>query len=99
MEEKNSEVEETIRFPTNLDHAAIVLRLIQFRKDARSSGLPELAEQFMEVETMSAATIASRVVAAITWLLDKTEYRDLTKQIEMVALNLKNLKTRPLQPL
>jgi hypothetical protein len=86
------EEDETIRFPTNLDHTAIVLRLIQFRKNARTNGLPAIAEKFMEVESMSAATIASNVVSAITWLQDKVEYRALTRRLEMVAMNLKNLR-------
>jgi hypothetical protein len=41
---------------------------------------------------MSAAKLGANVVAALTWLQDKPEHRPLTMQLEMVAMNLKNLK-------
>jgi hypothetical protein len=84
--------EETLRWPTNLDHKAIVLRLIQFRDAAQSSGLPDLAARFANVETMAAGKIGANVIAAITWLLGKPEYQPLATRLEMVAVNLKNLK-------
>ena len=87
----NSE-NETLRWPTNLDHNGIVLRLVQFRDSAQSSGLPEQAALFTNVENMPAGKIATHVVAAITWLQAKPEYRALTMQLEMVAMNLKNLR-------
>jgi hypothetical protein len=90
-EDKKSE-NETLRWPTNLDHAAIVRRLIQVRESAQASGLPELAARFADVETMPAAQIGARVVAAMTGLQEKPEHRAITTQLEMVAMNLKNLK-------
>jgi hypothetical protein len=83
---------ETLRWPTNLNHSAIVLRLVQFREAARSSGLRDLAAQFANVERMPAGRIGVNVVAALTGLLDKAEYRSLAKPLEMVAMNLKNLR-------
>jgi hypothetical protein len=46
---------------------------------------------------MTAAQIASSVVASLTWLFDqpadvRAKYEDITRELEMVALNLKNLK-------
>ena len=41
---------------------------------------------------MAAAHLGAHVVQALTWLQDKPEHRALTTQLEMVALNLKNLK-------
>jgi hypothetical protein len=41
---------------------------------------------------MAAAQIGTNVVAALTWLQDKPAHRPLTRQLEMVAMNLKNLK-------
>ena len=87
-----SEENETLRWPTNLDHKAIVLRLMVFRDSAQSRGLVDLASRFANVEGMAAAQIAANVVAAITWLQDKPEYRSLATQLEMVAMNLKNLR-------
>lgn len=36
---------ETLRIPTNLDHAGIVKRLVRVREAARAAGLDELAAQ------------------------------------------------------
>ena len=47
---------------------------------------------FAGVERMTPAEIGSNVVAALTWLQDKPEHRAITTQLEMVAMNLKNLK-------
>ena len=87
-----SDDEETLRWPVNLDHKAIVLRLIQFRDAAQSSGLPHLAALFANVETMAAGKVGANVIVAMTWLLGKPEYQSLASRLEMVAVNLKNLK-------
>jgi len=83
----NERENETLRWPTNLDHAAIVRRLIQVRESAQACGLAELAARFADVETMAAAQIGARVVVAITWLQEKPEYRPIATQLEMVAMN------------
>jgi hypothetical protein len=83
---------ETLRWPTNLDRRAIEIRLMQVRADAEKAGLTELAARFVDVEGKSAPQIGSSVIAAITWIQDKPEYKSLTDQLNMVALNLKNLK-------
>lgn len=83
---------ETLRWPTNLDHAAIVARLVEVRTAALVAGLPELAGRFEDVETMPAARIASAVVAALTSIQEVPEHRALAMQLEMVAINLKNLR-------
>ena len=82
---------EPLRWPTNLDHAAIVARLVQVREAAKASGLGELAARFASVETMPAKQIGASVVTALTWLQGKPEHRAITTQLEMVAMNLKNL--------
>jgi len=88
---------ETIRWPTNLDRAAIEKRLHQVAAKADELGLPEFAQRFSGVATASAAQIASSVVASLTWLANqpheaRAKYDDLARDLEMVALNLKNLK-------
>src|SRR5262249_20346635 len=87
-----SEETETLRWPTNLDHAAIVKRLVQIRKQAREAGLDEIASRFEGVEAMFSGQIGARVVAALTWIQEKPEYAALAKQLGMIAVNLKNLK-------
>jgi hypothetical protein len=83
---------ETLRWPTNLDHAAIVARLVQVREAARMAGLAELAERFAAIESMPAGKIGASVVAALTWLQERPEHRSIAAQLEMVAVNLKNLR-------
>jgi hypothetical protein len=79
---------ETLRWPTNLDRAGIEKRLVQLR----DSGVTELAGFFSGMEQMTPAQLGSAVVSALSWVQDKPEHRALATQLEMVAMNLKNLK-------
>jgi hypothetical protein len=83
---------ETLRWPTSLDRAGIERRLVQVREAARSEGLVFISSLFEGVEALSPGEIGGNVVAALTWLQDKPEHRAITTQLEMVAMNLKNLK-------
>jgi hypothetical protein len=83
---------ETLRWPTNLDHAAIIERLVRVRVMAADAGLADLAGRLESVETVPSAEIGSRVISALTWIQDKPEYSAITAQLAMVAMNLKNLK-------
>ncbi|MDA0226372.1 MAG: hypothetical protein O2975_09715 [Proteobacteria bacterium] len=87
---------ETLRFPTHLDHEAIVARLIKVRDEARSTGVVFLADQFTDPGSMSPGQIGAAVVASLGWVQEKDEYRSLAAQLEIVAMNLKNLgKPKP----
>ena len=83
---------ETLRWPTNMDRAAIVERLVQVRAMAAAAGVTNIAMRFDAVETMPSAEIGANVIAALTWIQEKTEYPAITSQLAMVAMNLKNLK-------
>ena len=83
---------ETLRWPTNLDRRGIERRLVQVREAAEALKLAELAALFADVEGMTSAQIGTHVVAAMTWLQDRPEQRAIATQLEMVAMNLKNLK-------
>ena len=83
---------ETLRWPTNLDHHAIVLRLVQFREAARAAGLADIAARFDRVEAMPAAQIGAKVIATMTLLQERTDQMHIARQLEMIAMNLKNLK-------
>jgi len=83
---------ETLRWPTNLDRATIVLRLVQLRTDCEAAGLPDLAARFARVEEMTGGQIGAAVIGALTVLQDKPEHEAIVKQFEMIAVNLKNLK-------
>jgi len=83
---------ETLRWPTNLDHAAIVERLVRVRAMAAEAGLTDLVAQLEGVEAVPSAEIGSMVIGALTWIQEKPEYSAITTQLTMVAMNLKNLK-------
>jgi hypothetical protein len=88
---------ETIRWPTNLDRPAIEKRLRRVAARAAALSVSELADRFVDVAAMSAAQVASSVVSALTWVMQQPEhererYEEITRELEMVALNLKNLK-------
>jgi len=83
---------ETLRWPTNLNHAAIVERLVKLREGARAAGLEEFAARFDGIETLPPGQIGTKVIGALTWVQEKAEYRAYATQLEMVAVNLKNLK-------
>jgi hypothetical protein len=83
---------ETLRWPTNLDRVAIELRLLQVRDYARANGLPELAARFENLPTLSAAQLGAAVLGALNSLQKSPDHRQATTQLEMVAMNLKNLK-------
>jgi hypothetical protein len=83
---------ETLRWPTNLDRAAIEQRLVNARTIAQRDGLKEVAEILKDIEGKPPAHIAKSVMAVLDWLEGKSELRAFTLQLEMVALNLKNLR-------
>ena len=83
---------ETLRWPTNLDRAGIELRLVQVRDYARANGLPELAARFENLPALTAAQLGAAVLAALNSLQKFPQHRPAITQLEMVAMNLKNLK-------
>ena len=86
------ESEETLRWPTNLDRPAIEQRLAQAHATAEKNGWAALLPLLSDVEGKPPAEIAKKVMAALDWLQTQPEQRAFTLQLQMVALNLKNLK-------
>lgn len=83
---------ETLRWPTNLDRAAIELRLVQVRDYALANGLPELAARFENLPALNAAQLGAAVLGGLNSLQKSPDHRQAITQLEMVAMNLKNLK-------
>lgn len=83
---------ETLRWPTNLDRAHIIERLVEVRAAAAAAGLPELAASFAAIETLPSPEIGARVIAALSMVQEKPAFDAIATQLSMVALNLKNLK-------
>jgi hypothetical protein len=84
--------EKTMKIVTNLDRTAIEGRLAQVRTDAQSANLKELADMFNGVEGMPRAQIEQKVKSALKWLADKPQHNRIASQLELVGLNLPNLK-------
>jgi hypothetical protein len=82
----------TVKLVTNLDRHAVEGRLSEVCVAAAAKNLPELASMFNATEGMPRAQIETRVRNAIRWLLDKPEHKGLLAQLELVELNLPNLK-------
>ena len=89
-EEKNEE--KTLRMVTNLDRKAIEGKLAQVRADALSANLKELADMFNGVEGMPRAQIEVKVKNALKWLADKPQHNRIASQLDLVGINLHNLK-------
>ena len=84
--------DKTVRMVTNLDRNAIEGKLADVRKAAQSSNLNDLASMFAGVEGMPKAQIEQRVKNALNWLADKPQHQRMATDLELVELNLKNLK-------
>jgi hypothetical protein len=84
--------DKTVRMVTNLDRAAVEGKLAEVRKAAQAANLAELASMFTGVEGMPKAQIEQRVGNALKWLADKPQHNRIATELELVELNLKNLK-------
>jgi hypothetical protein len=84
--------EKTLKLVTNLDRGAIEARLAEVRKAAEAKSLSELAALFQGIEGMPRAQMETRVKNAIKWLIGKAEHQALMAQLELIELNLPNLK-------
>jgi hypothetical protein len=84
--------EPTMKLVTNLDRAAIEAKLREIGAEAAAAGLTDLAKMFVGIEGMPAAQIDQRVNSAIKWLADKPQHMRLAANLDLVGMNLKNLK-------
>ena len=88
----SSESEKTMKLVTNLDRKAIEAKLREVGGDAAAAGLTEVAKMFVGVQGMPAAQIEQRVNNAIKWLADKPQHMKISATLDLVGMNLKNLK-------
>ena len=87
-----AEEDKTVRMVTNLDRKAIEGKLAGVRQAAQTANLAELASMFTGVEGMPRAQIETKVQNALKWLADKPQHQRITADLELVEINLKNLK-------
>jgi hypothetical protein len=84
--------EKTLKLVTNLDRAAVEGRIADVRKAAQAGNLGELAKVLTGIEGMPRAQMEARVRSALKLLADKPEHKGLFAQLELIELNLPNLK-------
>jgi hypothetical protein len=84
--------DQTLKIVTNLDRGAIEARLADVGHAAREAGLSELASLFNETEGMPRAQIEQRVGNAVRWLADKPQYQSIRSMLELIEINIPNLK-------
>jgi hypothetical protein len=84
--------DKTLKLVTNLDRAGIESRLAQIRAAAQAAGLAELAQMFAGAEGAPRATLEEKVRHALKWLAGKSGHGALAAQLELVEINLPNLK-------
>ena len=82
----------TMKLVTNLDRAAIEGMLGKVRLLAQAKGLNDLAGLFTGIEGMPRAQIDAAVKNALKWAAGKEGIADLKGPLELVELNLPNLK-------
>ena len=87
-----SDSEKTMKLVTNLDRAAIEGKLAEVRAAAQAANLKELADMFNGIEGMPRAQIEQKVKNALKWLADKPQHNRIASTLELVGLNLPNLK-------
>jgi hypothetical protein len=84
--------DKTLKLVTNLDRAAIEGRIADVRKAAQAASFGELARLLDGVEGLPRAGIEERVKSALKAVMGKPEHKNLMAQLELIELNLPNLK-------
>lgn len=82
----------TLKIVTNLERPAIEARLVEVRTAAQAKGLNDLAQLFAGIEGMPRAQMETKVNNALKWISDQPGHGDIMALLELVGLNLKNLK-------
>jgi hypothetical protein len=84
--------EQTLKLVTNLDRAGIESRLADIRGAAQAAGLAELAQLLADAPGAPRAALEHKIRGALKLLAGKPEHKALVAQLELVEINLPNLK-------
>jgi hypothetical protein len=84
--------DKTLKLVTNLDRAAVEARLAEVRKAAQAAKLSEVANSLAGIEGLPRAEMETRLKAAMKPVMGKPEHNAILAQLELVELNLPNLK-------
>ena len=83
---------ETARFPGKLNRDGIIARIAELHAWARGEKLDEMAKLLDLPADAASADIGARVLSALALVTGKPEYAVIVRQLQILALNLKNLK-------
>jgi hypothetical protein len=84
--------DKTLKLVTNLDRAGIESRLAEVQAAAQAAGLADLAQMLAGTQGAPRAQLEQTIRGALKWLADKPDHKALAAQLELVELNLPNLK-------
>ena len=84
--------DKTLKLVTNLDRGAIEARIGDVRKAAQAAGLADVAAALDGVAGAARPQMEAKLRAALKALATKPEHKGLSAQLELVEINLPNLK-------
>ena len=82
----------TMKFSTNMTRAEIEAKIPDLRKFAEAAGLGDIVKLLTDTVALSAAELAARMKRCLEITGGKDEYALLYDQLDMLVLNLNNLK-------
>jgi hypothetical protein len=82
----------TMKFSTNMNRAEIDAMLVECRTFAAAADLPEVAKLLTGTAGLPPAELKARMTSCLEQLGGKDEYALLIDKLDMLLLNLPNLK-------
>lgn len=82
----------TMKFSTTMNRAEIEAMLAECRAFAAAADLPEVAKLLTNVNGLSQADLKTRITGCLEQLGGKDEYALLIDKLDMLLINLPNLK-------
>ncbi|MFN0038679.1 MAG: hypothetical protein ACKVP2_04120 [Burkholderiales bacterium] len=84
--------DQTLKIVTNLDRAGIEQQIGKIRDAAQAADLSELVQLLSGIEGKPRAQFEQKLQEALKWLRGKSAHAGLAAQLEMLEMNLPNLK-------
>jgi len=82
----------TMKFSTNMSRAEIDAKLPELKAFAEAAQLAEIAKLLTDTAALSHAELAARMTRCLELTGGKDEYGLLYDQLDMLVINLRNLK-------
>jgi len=87
-------VDATMKFSTNLSRAEIEAKLPALKAFATAAERADVAELLSDTAALSNADLAQRMTRSMELLGPKDEYALIFDQLDMLIINLRNLKDK-----